>query len=574
MTLSNIALAGFTSSANRGFKVPSSSNLAPLGDIDKNGIDDFGIVTTGVLTVVWGQNGGFNTDFDVTNIVTPTQGIKITSSQISSQLKTNINYFVGTSFAAKDLNNDTLPEIIIVNGAQNAFIVWGTGSNMTSNVDLTTPSAAFTKFTSPLNCPFGNTLAIIDYDKNGWPDIAFSSPLASTLHKGAVYVMLNQLNAFNGANITMSTLNSTTVPQMITIANGQDDDQIGIVLANLDDVTGDGYPELGIGCPLATTGGLSTGKAFVIKGTATPSDINLANLNLAQGSLLTGSQDASGFGHSMTALKDFNQDGFKDFAVGSLKASPINSRGDSGRVDVIYGQNGSIPNINFFSNPPANLFSKFIGDYVDIQCGASLGLMVNPNGTPIMLIGCPTQQSTSVNFAQIKVVVGANGTYPTTDLLDLADPYGFSITGPSRGDHSGYAVGSLGYITNGTYPSYYVATAIGAFVLNGFDTTSPTIAPPTTTPPTTISPTTTPYSTSANSPSGTTTASPTSASSMLDSNFGLWYTALVTLALGSDFITASSIFAAGIAVKEGGQYIIASLNDDVSPLVDPIVDLS
>lgn len=476
MTLSNIRLSGFTSSSAQGFKILSSKLVGPLADLNNDGIDDFGVVVNGVLTCVWGRNGGFNTDLNINAITIPDQGIKITSSQISGQILTNSNYYVGTSFASSDLNNDGNLDIVIVNGGKDAFLVWGSGSNMTANIDLNTPSSAFVKIVSPAS-GFGNSLAILDFDKNGWSDLFLSSPTQGATRKGIVYGLLNQLGAFNNSsNITITALSTTSIPKVITISGDSDYNEVGTILANLDDVTNDGFPDLGVGAPLATFQGFHSGEVFLIKGTSTPTNINLATLSLSQGSLIKGSQDGSRFGFSITSLQDFNNDGIKDFAVGSYQASPYNSRGDSGEVFIFYGLNGGLPNIDLSSSTLPTNVKYLVGEIVDQQAGTSLGLIKNPNGTPIMLIGSPMQQYINNNAGAVKLLVGANGTYSSMDLYNLADPYGFTIYGLT-GDHLGIAVGCLGYISNGTYPSYFVVSQSNTYALNGFNATSPVIKP-------------------------------------------------------------------------------------------------
>ena len=102
------------------------------------------------------------------------------------------------------------------------------------------------------------------------------------------------------------------------------------------DVNGDGTDDVIVGAPDAGNNGrFESGSSYVIYGSSTPANIDLASLSSSQGFRIDGAEDESGV--SVAGAGDVNSDGRDDVIVGEPDASR-NSRDFSGSSYVIYGQ--------------------------------------------------------------------------------------------------------------------------------------------------------------------------------------------------------------------------------------------
>jgi hypothetical protein len=112
-------------------------------------------------------------------------------------------------------------------------------------------------------------------------------------------------------------------------------DRLGASVAAVGDVNGDGRSDLLLGAPTASNSGrIESGSAYVVYGTATPGDLELASLG-DRGFRVDGAQVYYDAGTSVAAAGDFNGDGRPDIVVGSPSSSYSSTR--SGSAYVVYG---------------------------------------------------------------------------------------------------------------------------------------------------------------------------------------------------------------------------------------------
>ena len=110
----------------------------------------------------------------------------------------------------------------------------------------------------------------------------------------------------------------------------------GSSVASAGDVNGDGRAELIVGAYGGASSSRSgAGSSYVIYGTASPSNVDLASLG-SSGFRIDGAATSDFSGYSVAAAGDVNGDGRADVIVGALYADPSSPSG-AGSSYVIYG---------------------------------------------------------------------------------------------------------------------------------------------------------------------------------------------------------------------------------------------
>lgn len=170
-----------------------------------------------------------------------------------------------------------------------------------------------------------------DVNGDGRSDVLVGAPGADPNGKsssGTVYVVFGK-----ASNTVVNLRGLGTSGFQIHGANVND--RLGASLALAGDVNGDGRADLLLGAPTASnTGRIESGSAYVVYGTATPGDVDLASLG-DQGFRMDGAQVYYDAGASVASAGDFNGDARPDIVVGSPASSYGSTR--SGSAYVVYG---------------------------------------------------------------------------------------------------------------------------------------------------------------------------------------------------------------------------------------------
>ena len=343
---------------------PGSNQIAGLGDVNGDGINDFIIATphwSGQAWIIFGRSNNFPTSISP-SWLDGTKGFK-TSSFPGDRPSYNVG-------AAGDINNDGYQDILIGNWDSSnpavSYCLFGKGSPFSPLVDLIS-----------LNGTDGFSI-----DNNGGNFLTFVGPLGDINHDG-IDDFFSETNAIFGrttpfpSHCPQSSLNGTegfTLPGTLTSA--------GIGDINLD----------GIDDFISVYG--NNGKAYIVFGTTNgfPNPMNESTLNGINGFIING-LNPSNIARPVSGNGDINGDGISDFVVGS----PYTPSTAIGKSYVIFGGDHYVMPLN--------------SGYPQTENGTPSGINLVVNGPETGTIHYAFfpwyQSSASVNYNTIVTGTGA-----------------------------------------------------------------------------------------------------------------------------------------------------------------------
>jgi len=384
---------------SRGFEVRGNSSsgnvgfsLAPVGDLDGDGLDEFGVAevvadtqgrtNNGRIWVISGQD-----DVSDVDLINPAPGqIRLAVDGANAEERLGVLSEVG------DVNGDGKDDFLVGSytatpwGAANAVpgaaaVIWG---GTTGTVDLANLGNNGFRIFGPVRSRDrlgvsvsgagdlngdGKADLIIGADgvtnaatgnRNGSAWVVFGSASTATVYTSApandtIATAPGDVTAFTCANDpgTGTCASPADVqPRGYRIAGAVNADAAGYSVAGIGDVSGDGIPDFAIGAygydpvnpanPPATMSG--AGAVYVVYGKSTTTNQNLVNLPAAEGYRIDGLAAGDRMGRQVGAFGDFDGNGVNDFFAGGDFASrplapgtPLSQAGE-----VIIGLNGAL----------------------------------------------------------------------------------------------------------------------------------------------------------------------------------------------------------------------------------------
>lgn len=383
-------------------------------------------------------------DIDLSQL-TAEQGIKIIGPSASS---------FGQSLShAGDINGDGIHDFMIAaidfnlpsepftEGVGAVFVIFGTQEGFPPEIDLQTGGPALGQGFKILGLQRDSSLGtslknLGDVNGDKKSDIIISEPGFNN-YAGIAYVIFGTNEGFP----LEIDLNNFTEEQGFII-NGA----TGAV-SGAGDINNDGVNDIMIGVlNVHLVGGqhLSDGAVYVIYGGASLSNINLdGTIDPAKGFIIAAESDNGSIGSRISSAGDINGDEINDIVI-SAPFITLEGIQKKGRVYVIFGKNGNLPNIDLINDLSTNNQGFAItGDNSGRFEGLHMASVGDINGDKVddLIIG--TERATP---GHAYVIYGNKNSLPNINLADGLDiGQGFKIIGASEG-RVGVSMSGLGDI--------------------------------------------------------------------------------------------------------------------------------
>jgi Ca2+-binding RTX toxin-like protein len=410
------------------------------------------------------------------NLLSPgSRGVAINGPQDYAQIGVSVS-------SAGDFNGDGYEDFIFTgpvtdavnNGRGVTYLIFGKAGGIGAiNLAALSASQGFAIYGDPSGFTGDKGVDMVaaragDVNGDGYDDIVIGAPRNSLEGNwaGRAYIVYGHSGGFGTLDLgTMTAQQGATIFQSPYIGSGSNGPFLGVSVAAVGDVNGDGYDDVIVGSENDGTGGDYAGAAYLLFGSSS----GIGNMNVANGSptqlyKFTGTQPAGFAGHDVAGLGDINGDGIDDFAIGIPNVS---------RVVVRFG----LATGSFSGGLTPNAAQGFVINGID-GTGWSISSAgdVNGDGYVDILVA----DSRLLSESEAYLLWGQAGGFGTIDLTSLTAAQGFRIdrtsavagkignvsaAGDVNGD--GYDDFMVGIVNNSASGSVYLI--YGAPVLSGVE---------------------------------------------------------------------------------------------------------
>jgi len=232
------------------------------------------------------------------------------------------------------------------------------------------------------NQHLGGSVAMADVNGDGRDDLAIGS--ASLGQQLPPYGLGHIAILLGGASAGQRTVDATVPPLGYRLIAPADAASVGFAIANAGDVNGDGLDDLVVGGPAGTYADRVA--AYVVYGSRTVADVDLATLPAARGFRILRRDDSPFSGTAVAGGADVNGDGLDDILIGA-RHEPLGEVTNAGAVHLVLGarSSGTVD----LAAPPAGRVARFTGTtFGRIGPAVALG-DINDDGRADVIIGAP-----------------------------------------------------------------------------------------------------------------------------------------------------------------------------------------
>jgi len=334
----------------------SGASVSGAGDVNGDGIDDFIIGAmradpnfideAGESYVVFGNNGGFSSSFDLSTL-DGSNGFVLNGIDADDQSGRSVS-------GAGDVNGDGIDDLIIgahqggdnttaTSLAGESYVVFGSNSGFSSSFNMSTLDGTngFVLNGIDLGDRSGRSVSGAgDINGDGFDDVIIGARAASpngNSGAGESYVVFG--NDSGLSSLDLSALDGTNG----FVLNGVDAGDYSGTVSSAGDVNGDGIDDVIIGAFNAEQNGVPVvGESYVVFGNDSgfSASLDLSTLDGTNGFVLDGIDDGDYSGRSVSSAGDINGDGIDDLIIGAAGADP-NGNYDAGESYVVFGKDSA-----------------------------------------------------------------------------------------------------------------------------------------------------------------------------------------------------------------------------------------
>jgi Ca2+-binding RTX toxin-like protein len=313
--------------------------VSSAGDVNNDGIDDLLIGApfatrnrrnfAGESYVVFGRRQGFSSRLNLADL-NGSNGFVLNGPSIDDDL-------VGASVSdLGDINGDGIDDFIVSaprarpDGrfrAGTSYVIFGSsGLGGSGRLDLTTLNGSNGFVIQGIN-PVDQAGTVVssagDLNGDGINDLLIAAPFAvvnGVRRAGEAYVVFGDSGVGNSGSLELADLNGLNGFVIEAVDSGSSLGGLGTAISSAGDLNGDGIDDILIADPSADINGIGgvVGKVHVLFGdndVGSTGRFQLANVDGSNGFVINGASSIDEWGSSVSALGDFNGDGWDDIII-------------------------------------------------------------------------------------------------------------------------------------------------------------------------------------------------------------------------------------------------------------------